>query len=73
MSRKFLLVALALAPLAFAPLLAAQERGSKSGRIDVDHYAIDAEINPRTQTLTRQREGAVQSLSTTTSPQPPSS
>jgi hypothetical protein len=26
--------------------------GSKSGRIDVDNYAIDAEINPRTQTLT---------------------
>jgi hypothetical protein len=47
MSRKILLAALAL-----APLLAAQDRGSKSGRIDVDNYAIDAEINPRTQTLT---------------------
>ncbi len=52
MSRKFLGIALALAPLALAPLLAAQERGSKSGRIDVNHYAIDADINPRTQTLT---------------------
>jgi aminopeptidase N len=52
MSRKILLAALALAPLALAPLLAAQDRGSKAGRIDVDHYAIDAEINPRTQTLT---------------------
>ncbi|HTC90848.1 MAG TPA: M1 family aminopeptidase [Bryobacteraceae bacterium] len=52
MSRKISLVALALAPLAFAQLMAAQDRGSKSGRIDVDHYAIDAEINPRTQTLT---------------------
>jgi len=57
MSRKILLAALALAPLALAPLaleqlLAAQERGNKAGRIDVDHYAIDAEINPRTQTLT---------------------
>ena len=52
MSRKILLAALALAPLALAPLLAAQEGGSKSGRIDVDHYAIDADINPRTQTLT---------------------
>jgi hypothetical protein len=41
-----------LATLALAPLLAAQDRGSKTGRIDVDHYAIDAEINPRTQTLT---------------------
>jgi tetratricopeptide (TPR) repeat protein len=47
MSRKILLAALAL-----APLLAAQEKGSKLGRIDVDNYAIDAEINPRTQTLT---------------------
>src|ERR1700684_1892040 len=53
MSRKILLVALALGPLAFAQLMAAQDRGSKSGgRIDVDHYAIDAEINPRTQPLT---------------------
>ncbi len=52
MSRKILLAALALAPLALAPLLAAQDRGSKSGRIDVDNYAIDAEINPHTQTLT---------------------
>jgi hypothetical protein len=47
MSRKILLAAFAL-----APLLAAQDRGSKLGRIDVDNYAIDAEINPRTQTLT---------------------
>ena len=47
MFRRILLVALAL-----APLLAAQDRGSKLGRIDVDNYAIDAEINPRTQTLT---------------------
>ncbi len=47
MSRKILLAALAL-----GPLLCAQDRGGKSGRIDVDNYAIDAEINPRTQTLT---------------------
>jgi tetratricopeptide (TPR) repeat protein len=52
MSRKILLATLALAPLALAPLLAAQDRGSKSGRIDVENYAIDAEINPHTQTLT---------------------
>src|SRR5580700_1596739 len=52
MSRKLLLAALVLAPVAFAPLLSAQDRGSKSGRIDVDNYAIDAEINPHTQTLT---------------------
>ncbi len=51
MSRKFLWIALALAPFALAPLLAAQEGGGKSGRIDVNHYAIDADINPRTQTL----------------------
>jgi hypothetical protein len=44
-------MALALASLAFAPLLAAQEGGSKSGRLDVTNYAIDADINPRTQTL----------------------
>jgi hypothetical protein len=50
MSRKILLAALALTPL--TPFLAAQDRGSKAGRIDVDNYSIDAEINPRTQTLT---------------------
>src|SRR5580700_10873045 len=47
MCRKILLATFALASLATA-----QDRGSKAGRIDVDHYAIDAEINPRTQTLT---------------------
>jgi aminopeptidase N len=41
-----------LASLALASLAVAQDRGSKAGRIDVDHYAIDAEVNPRTQTLT---------------------
>jgi len=51
MFRKTLLAVLALAPL-FAQNMPAQDRGAKSGRIDVDHYAIDAEINPRTQTLT---------------------
>jgi hypothetical protein len=52
MSRKILLATLALAPLALAPLLAAQDRGGKSGRIDVDNYSIVAEINPHTQSLT---------------------
>jgi tetratricopeptide (TPR) repeat protein len=52
MYRKLLLAALMLAPVALAPLLSAQDRGSKSGRIDVDNYAIDAEINPHTQSLT---------------------
>ena len=51
MFRKTLLAVLALAPL-FTQNLPAQDRGAKSGRIDVDNYAIDAEINPRTQTLT---------------------
>jgi Peptidase family M1 domain len=51
MSRKTLLAMLALAPL-FTQDMRAQDRGGKSGRIDVDNYAIDAEINPRTQTLT---------------------
>src|SRR5580704_18987308 len=41
-----------LAVIALAPMLAAQDRGSKSSHIDVDNYAIDAEINPRTQALT---------------------
>ena len=47
MSRKILLALLAL-----APLLAAQDRGTGSGRIDVDNYTIDADINPHTQALT---------------------
>src|SRR5580658_1706026 len=51
MFRKTLLAMVALASFALAPL-AAQDRGSKSGRMDVDNYAIDAEINPHTQTLT---------------------
>jgi hypothetical protein len=51
MFRKILVAMVALAPFALAPLTA-QDRGSKSGRIDVDNYAIDAEINPHTQTLT---------------------
>jgi len=55
MSRKLPLPTLAL--LAFAALLAivparSQERSTASGRIDIDHYKIDAEINPRTQSLT---------------------
>jgi Peptidase family M1 domain len=51
MFRKTLLAVLVLASFALTPL-AAQDRGSKSGRIDIDNYSIDAEINPRTQTLT---------------------
>ena len=46
MCRKILLAALAL-----APLLAAQQKGSQAGRIDVDNYSIDADVNPRTQAL----------------------
>ena len=52
MSRKISLVTLAIGPLVLGQWLAAQDRGSKTGRIDVDNYAIDAEINPHTQTLT---------------------
>jgi hypothetical protein len=51
MFRKILSAVLALAPL-FTQNMFAQDRGGKSGRIDVDNYSIDAEINPRTQTLT---------------------
>ena len=40
-----------LAALAMASLAAAQDRGARRGRIDVDNYVIDAEINPRTQAL----------------------
>lgn len=32
--------------------IAAQDRGIKRGRIDVDNYTIDADVNPRTQALT---------------------
>jgi len=46
MFRKTVWIALAMASLA-----AAQNRGPKAGRVDVDNYVIDAEINPRTQTL----------------------
>ncbi len=45
MSSKTILTAFLL-----VPLLAAQDR-NKPGRIDVENYAIDAEINPRTQAL----------------------
>ncbi|HMD49455.1 MAG TPA: M1 family aminopeptidase, partial [Bryobacteraceae bacterium] len=41
-----------VAALAMASLLAAQDRGVKRGRIDVENYSIDAEVNPRTQALT---------------------
>jgi tetratricopeptide (TPR) repeat protein len=41
-----------LASLALTSLLAAQDHGLKRGRIDVQNYAIDADINPRTQSLT---------------------
>lgn len=41
-----------LAALSMASLLVAQDKGGKRARIDVDNYVIDAEINPRTQSLT---------------------
>ena len=41
-----------LAALSVASLLVAQDKGGKRARIDVDNYVIDAEINPRTQSLT---------------------
>lgn len=47
MCRKILLAAMIL-----APLVAADDRGGKSGHIDVDNYSITADINPRTQALT---------------------
>ncbi len=40
-----------VAALLMTSLAAAQDRGSKPGRIDVDNYVIDAEVNPRTQSL----------------------
>jgi peptidase M1-like protein/tetratricopeptide repeat protein len=48
------LVSLRTVPLALVmtSLLMAQDRGGKRGRIDVENYAINAEVNPRTQTLT---------------------
>ena len=41
-----------LAALAAASLLVAQDKGAKRSRLDVQHYVIDAEINPHTQALT---------------------
>ena len=41
-----------IAVLALASLLAAQDKGIKRGRIDVQNYSIDADVNPRTQALT---------------------
>jgi len=40
-----------VAALAVVSVLAAQDRTAKRGRIDVQNYAIDAEVNPRTQSL----------------------
>jgi tetratricopeptide (TPR) repeat protein len=42
----------ALAALAIPALLAAQDKGIKRARIDVENYVIDADINPHTQALT---------------------
>lgn len=50
MFRKSLLAA--LAAIAIPSLLAAQDKGGKRPRIDVENYVIDAEINPHTQALT---------------------
>jgi len=41
-----------LAVLATTSLLAAQDKGGKRARIDVENYVIDADINPHTQALT---------------------
>jgi tetratricopeptide (TPR) repeat protein len=49
--RKTLFTAVTLTSL-LATSLAAQDRGIKRGRIDVENYTIDAEVNPRTQALT---------------------
>ena len=38
--------------LAIAATLAAQEKGGRRPRIDIEHYVIDADINPHTQSLT---------------------
>ncbi len=48
MDRKFLAI-LALAAAA-APMVKAQDR-DRRGRIDVEHYSIEAELNPRTQSI----------------------
>src|ERR1700722_11926135 len=49
---------LALVGLAFAAFTNAQERAERS-RIHVDHYVIDAEINPRTQTISAGVHGKI--------------
>jgi tetratricopeptide (TPR) repeat protein len=47
-----LLVAIAIPALLVAQDRAAQDKGAKRARIDVENYVIDAEINPHTQALT---------------------
>src|SRR5579871_86343 len=43
----------ALGAVAIPALLVAQDKGSsKRARIDVEHYVVDAEVNPRTQSVT---------------------
>ncbi len=56
MSRKLRLLSLPLtlplAALTLTALTEAQDRPERSGRIAVEHYKIDAEVSPRTQSLT---------------------
>ena len=40
-----------LVAVAFASIVAAQDRGAKRARIDVENYMIDADVNPRTQAV----------------------
>ena len=51
MFRKPVLAALA-ATLSMISLRAAEDRGDRRSRIDVQSYAVDAEVNPHTQTIT---------------------
>ena len=54
MSRKLALLTFVVL---MAPVLApGQERQAPAGRIDIDHYKIDAEVNPRTQSISATAE-----------------
>src|SRR5271166_5097282 len=52
MLRKLVLAGLAVTSLVVTSQVVAQDRADRRARIDVDHYIIEAEINPHTQAIT---------------------
>src|SRR5258708_1955113 len=66
MFRNFRTLLPALLPVAFS-LLPAMAQSDRRVRIDVDHYNINAEVNPRTQTVTATVQVRFTPLDTTSS------